>query len=176
MLSKLKNNNREGFTIIEVLIVLAIAGLILLIVFLAVPALQRNARNTDRKSDASAVGAAVSEYEDNNSGALPGLITSAGNGTYYICAAGDTNPCTSATNTDSSAQFKMGYYTKVANAAGGFDVEAAGTNPAGDELYLETGATCAGNKATAAGASADSSVVVFGIESGSGYSTQCIQS
>jgi len=41
----------EGFTIIEVLIVLAIAGLILLIVFIAVPALQRNARNTQRKND-----------------------------------------------------------------------------------------------------------------------------
>ncbi|MDQ3065292.1 MAG: prepilin-type N-terminal cleavage/methylation domain-containing protein, partial [bacterium] len=41
MLSRIKNNNK-GFTIIEVLIVLAIAGLIMLIVFLAVPALQRN--------------------------------------------------------------------------------------------------------------------------------------
>jgi prepilin-type N-terminal cleavage/methylation domain-containing protein len=37
---------RTGFTIIEVMIVLAIAGLILLIVFLAVPALEREARNT----------------------------------------------------------------------------------------------------------------------------------
>ncbi|HPW47952.1 MAG TPA: prepilin-type N-terminal cleavage/methylation domain-containing protein, partial [Candidatus Saccharibacteria bacterium] len=34
--------DQKGFTIIEVLIVLAIAALILLIVFLAVPALQRN--------------------------------------------------------------------------------------------------------------------------------------
>ena len=48
MLSKLKKSN-QGFTIIEVMIVLAIAGLILLIVFLAVPALQRNGRNTTKK-------------------------------------------------------------------------------------------------------------------------------
>jgi prepilin-type N-terminal cleavage/methylation domain-containing protein len=40
-----KQKREAGFTIIEVLIVLAIAALILLIVFLAVPALQRNARN-----------------------------------------------------------------------------------------------------------------------------------
>jgi prepilin-type N-terminal cleavage/methylation domain-containing protein len=33
--------NKEGFTIIEVLIVLAIAGLIMLVVLLAVPGLQR---------------------------------------------------------------------------------------------------------------------------------------
>ena len=63
----------QGFTIIEVMIVLAIAGLILLIVFLAVPALQRNARNTSLKNDASAVGAAVTEFGSNNSGSLPNV-------------------------------------------------------------------------------------------------------
>jgi prepilin-type N-terminal cleavage/methylation domain-containing protein len=35
MLTKLKKSNNEGFTIIEVMIVLAIAALILLIVLLA---------------------------------------------------------------------------------------------------------------------------------------------
>ncbi len=65
----LKKNN-SGFTIIEVLIVLAIAGLILLVVFLAVPALQRNARNTSRKSDVSALLAAVTEDSSNNGGSL----------------------------------------------------------------------------------------------------------
>lgn len=34
-------NSPRGFTIVEVMIVLAIAGLIMLIVFLAIPALQR---------------------------------------------------------------------------------------------------------------------------------------
>lgn len=59
-----------GFTIIEVLIVLAIAGLIMLIVFLAVPALQRNSRNTQRTSDASRMAAAVSECLNNNNGLI----------------------------------------------------------------------------------------------------------
>lgn len=75
MLTKLKNAKAErgsrGFTIIEVMIVLAIAGLILLIVFLAVPALQRNARNTTLKNDASAVAAGITEYVSNNDGAYP---------------------------------------------------------------------------------------------------------
>ena len=70
MLSKLKRNN-EGFTIIEVMIVLAIAGLIILIVLLAVPALQRNGRNTAIKNDASAVAAALSEFKSNNDGVSP---------------------------------------------------------------------------------------------------------
>src|SRR3954468_16752581 len=70
MLKKLRTNNK-GFTIIEVMIVLAIAGLIILIVLLAVPALQRNGRNTAIKNDASAVTAGVSEFSSNNDGAIP---------------------------------------------------------------------------------------------------------
>lgn len=58
----------EGFTIIEVLIVLAIAGLIMLIVFLAVPALQRNQRNNARNSDASRITAAITECLANRNG------------------------------------------------------------------------------------------------------------
>lgn len=68
MLQTYKSKREEGFTIIEVLIVLAIAGLIMLVVFLAVPALQRNARNTQRNSDASLIAAAVSECLSNKNG------------------------------------------------------------------------------------------------------------
>lgn len=70
MLKNIKKRT-EGFTIIEVLIVLAIAGLILLIVFLAVPALQRNQRNTQRKNDVAAVQSAISNFSSNNNGSLP---------------------------------------------------------------------------------------------------------
>ena len=62
MRAPLKTKNRQsGFTIIEIMIVLAVASLIMLIVFLAVPALQRNARNTNRTSDATKIAAAVNE-------------------------------------------------------------------------------------------------------------------
>jgi prepilin-type N-terminal cleavage/methylation domain-containing protein len=68
---KKPQNKQKGFTIIEVLIVLAIAGLILLIVFLAVPALQRNSRNTQRRNQAAGYGSAISEFVSNNNGAIP---------------------------------------------------------------------------------------------------------
>lgn len=73
----LQNNKKrnQGFTIIEVLIVLAIAGLIMLIVFLAVPALRRNSENTAARNDASKVSAAVSEFVSNNNGKLPTTAT-----------------------------------------------------------------------------------------------------
>jgi prepilin-type N-terminal cleavage/methylation domain-containing protein len=103
---KLKNK-AKGFTIVEVMIVLAIAGLIMLIVFLAVPALQRNSRNTARRNDASRIAAAVNNYVANNNGQQPvattdidsiiadvgtmsamGTLTSRGSGTV-ACVAGD---------------------------------------------------------------------------------------
>jgi prepilin-type N-terminal cleavage/methylation domain-containing protein len=69
MLQNLKKRT-EGFTIVEVMIVLAIAGLIILIVFLAVPALQRNSRNNARNQDAARVAAAVTECLANRNGVV----------------------------------------------------------------------------------------------------------
>lgn len=62
----------KGFTIIEVVLVLAIAGLIFLMVFIALPALQRSQRDTQRKNDLSRAITAVTSYASNNRGALPG--------------------------------------------------------------------------------------------------------
>lgn len=56
-----KSKLAQGFTIIEIMIVLAVASLIMLIVFLAVPALRRNADNTNRTSDGTKIATGVSE-------------------------------------------------------------------------------------------------------------------
>lgn len=61
----------EGFTIIEVVLVLAIAGLIFLVVFLALPQLQRSRRDTQRRNDAGRVLAALESYASNHNGAYP---------------------------------------------------------------------------------------------------------
>ena len=60
-----------GFTIIEVVLVLAIAGLIFLIVFLALPQLQAGRRDTARKSDLGKIAGALSTYASANLGAYP---------------------------------------------------------------------------------------------------------
>jgi len=60
-------NNKKGFTIIEVVLVLAIAGLIFLMVFIALPALQRSQRNTRRRQDMARILTAVTDYQANNS-------------------------------------------------------------------------------------------------------------
>jgi prepilin-type N-terminal cleavage/methylation domain-containing protein len=61
-----------GFTIVEVLIVLAIAGFILLLALEAIPTLVRNSRNDQRKQDVALILEAASHYELNNSGNFPG--------------------------------------------------------------------------------------------------------
>lgn len=73
----------KGFTIIEVMIVLAIAAVIILIVFLAVPALQRNSRNVQLKREATRILAGANEWVANANGVLPSgatAITCSGTG------------------------------------------------------------------------------------------------
>jgi prepilin-type N-terminal cleavage/methylation domain-containing protein len=62
-----------GFTIIEVLVVLSIAGVIMILIFLVIPALQRNARNYARRVEASRVASAVASYVGTHNYLLPGV-------------------------------------------------------------------------------------------------------
>ena len=69
---------KQGFTIIEVVLVLAVAGLIFLMVFIALPALQRTQRDTQRRNDYSMLSTAVTNYSTNNGGRLDRLVGSSG--------------------------------------------------------------------------------------------------
>ena len=67
------NQTKKAFTIIEVVLVLvlAIAGLIFLMVFIALPALQRNQRDTQRKNELSTFASVLQNYASNNRGEYP---------------------------------------------------------------------------------------------------------
>jgi len=147
MLQKLQKRN-EGFTIIEVLIVLAIAGLILLIVFLAVPALQRNARNTQRTDDVARVLGAVQEVLNNNNGAMTS-ITSA--------------------NVQTAVGTQLAYYANTAITVG---AGAAGAMTNTDAIQVRTGATCGAAGAAVAG-TARQVAAQFAVETGSGTAGRC---
>jgi len=153
---KKRTKDQKGFTIIEVLIVLAIAGLILLIVFLAVPALQRNSRNTTLKSDVQAVAGGISEYSSNNAGAIPaaaaGSITGSGS-SLVIGSAGAT------------ASVKVNGSTTVTaiTAAPGY---AAGAFPKSTiQVWFAHDCTAA--------ASARATAIYFGVENATGTTQQC---
>ena len=72
-MSKIGRSKREGFTIIEVVLVLAIAGLIFLMVFVALPSLQRSQRDTQRRNDLSRLGTALGQWQTNHGTSLNNL-------------------------------------------------------------------------------------------------------
>ena len=85
-----KNQNQQakaGFTIIEVVLVLAIAGLIFLMVFVALPALQRSQRDTARRNDMSRVDTSLVQFQTNHQTSASGLPDA---GTYEA-KSGETN-------------------------------------------------------------------------------------
>ncbi len=110
-MQQLKNLQKksEGFTIIEVMIVLVIAAVIILIVFLAVPALQRNSRNNQRKNDVSRISAAVTESANNANGTLPttaaAVTTLAGNLAFFTTLNYDDDGTLAATTDANSVTY-----------------------------------------------------------------------
>ena len=164
MIKNLQKKRQEGFTIIEVLIVLAIAGLIILIVFLAVPALQRNSRNTQRKNDVAGVGGALTEYINNNNGAIPATCsgdatTGSGCGTTFA-----NNFKTSLYDKTSTTNFK---FTKQASAVVPSPVTSA------DILEVYNYAKCINNAPTAQDATNRSIIALYAVESGGSATPQC---
>lgn len=82
--------NKKGFTIIEVVLVLAIAALIFLMVFVAYPALSRGQRDTQRKNDLSRASTAITNAMTNNRGRIPANVTDQNFIDSYLVAGGDS--------------------------------------------------------------------------------------
>lgn len=172
MLSKLKKirdqKSEQGFTIIEVMIVLAIAGLIILVVLLAVPALQRNGRNTALKNDASAIAAGVAEFAGNNDGGLPTKAKS------DVATPGVVKLSSAATNA-SEVQAKVQAGTTVAL---GTDKTAATITPAAGEITVTFGTKCgtlAADKANIV-VSTRATSVVYTLETSGTNQAKCLDS
>ena len=167
MLNRVKKNNQEGFTIIEVMIVLAIAALIMLIVFLAIPALQRNSRNTARKSDASRLTAAAANFGTNNNGIVPSTIDHA---KEIYNDAGDLSQLSGLT--PDAGVWAAGTFHITTGVVTAPTLPKSGSQAA----LLVTKAQCAGAGATAAGTSDKQMALLYTAEPGSGtnYKIVCI--
>lgn len=165
------NNKRlsgsAGFTIIETLIVLAIAGLILLIVFLAIPSLQRNSRNNQRKQEVEKILQAVSSFELNHSGQFPGPC---GSGTDPLCNASN-GPL---------EHTELNFYDQ--NASGNVviepqDAKVTVSNPNDvNKLVIYNHQKCSNasdGSATWQGAGYNDVVALYALETSSGTAQQC---
>lgn len=152
MKNQFKRKRQEGFSIIEVLIVLAIAGLLMAVIFIAVPQLQRNARDNTRQSVAQRLKSEMETYSGNNQGKYPL----------------DTTACGAASNSGRWCDFYNRYVSggkiDVKDPSTGADVVAAA--PAGEfrignigialpdragEISIVRGAKCDGESVAASG-------------------------
>jgi prepilin-type N-terminal cleavage/methylation domain-containing protein len=153
------SNKEQGFTIIEVLIVLAIAGLIMVVVFLAVPGLQRSQRNSQQRTEANNLLAAAGEVSGNKGGSA-------------LSASVSTTAGSDAANVLSSANTKNITLVTI-------EAQAGATQPTSTSAVIRTGAKCtaANSNATPAGVNSRQYALLFDVEtSGGGTQVQCINS
>jgi prepilin-type N-terminal cleavage/methylation domain-containing protein len=166
-----------GFTIIEVIIVLAIASLILLIVFLAVPALQRNSRNTATRNDVANLLSGISDYESNNGGALPTAVVGAGTACgqaagLYTLTANLVDFCGAAGTVASESQVR-GSTTVNFDSRAAYVGDASAWPASAGTVSIYPGRKCAGNAATSgSGRSAAATFIIENTSGGTGK--QCV--
>lgn len=144
--------NKNGFTIIEVVLVLAIAALIFLMIFVALPALQRGQANTARKNDMSTIAAAVNTYRTNTNGSLP---TTYAQMDSYV---------------DNLSQVDLPATGTIADGAGSLTASAANLDTA--RIFIE--AKCNTTKNAAVDGSTRQAAVLTVVETSAGnYATVC---
>ncbi|MBQ9180575.1 type II secretion system protein [Candidatus Saccharibacteria bacterium] len=181
---------KKGFTIIEVVLVLAVAGLIFMMVFIAFPALQRSQRDTQRRNDYSMLSAAVTSYMGNNAGKLSNLVTAAAktnnhlSGTRYINDSGNDpngNPyelivCTAGTAPCADLTKITPGTTATKDAGTNIDPTYTGGKTTVSQVYVITSANCNGldgnGDAIPAADTSKNSFAVFGYLESGGYYCQ----
>lgn len=152
--------NKQGFTIIEVVLVLAIAALIFLMVFIALPALQRNQRDTARKTVLGKVASAITSYQSNNRGRNP---TDAAAIKGYV----DGTPIAATGNILIEDE-----YTIQVDPLSAADTYGGAAN---DFVQVYTRAKCAdNNKATTSGATSRQAAVIIQLENGDAFLCQSV--
>lgn len=153
---------QRGFTIIEVVLVLAIAALIFLMVFIALPALQRNQRDQARKEVLGKVTSAVTTYQSNKRSTQPdsgsvlkGYVDGADTGTVK----GEHNGYASGAN---DTLIDNNYVLNVSNGVPTNGIGNADTNV----VQVITGAKCDDTGSKAVTGSARNAAVIIIMENG----------
>ncbi len=153
---KQQKTSTSGFTIIEVVLVLAIAGLIFLMVFIALPALQRSQRDTQRKDDVGKFLSQINSYQSNNRGSVPPSDTTSAadpfvsqylraDGDQFADPSGDDYTVTAHTGTAPDASSitsdDLGtiYYNTRVVCGGGGNLTASTSRKVAVRTYLEGG-------------------------------------
>ena len=141
----------KGFTLIEIVLVLAIAGLLLVIVFFAVSGAQKSRRDSQRKNDLGRIVSQIESYASNANGLYPGmtgannLTWAAFSGSNYITGANLNDPTTgtpytyvayTATPATGQVSYRVGTACDGSAIGRGYSVN----------MGLEQGVACRDNK------------------------------
>ena len=119
----------KGFTLIEIVLVLAIAGLLLVIVFLAVSGAQKSRRDTQRKNDLSRIAAQLESYASNTNGCYPAM----------------TAPCTTISwNAFSTSTYITGANLEDPTTGAAYGYVAWTPTPATGQVSYQIGFACDG--------------------------------
>jgi prepilin-type N-terminal cleavage/methylation domain-containing protein len=129
---KRMSGHQRGFTIIEILVVIAIGGIILLIVFGAVPAMNRNQRNYERKHAVEYVASQLDSYYNANGLRYPLSGTTA--------AADKRAAFVSTLHTGSAAKYAIRYSDETSSHQYPYDT--ASPSDALDEISIAPGHRC----------------------------------
>ena len=140
----------KGFTIIEVALVLAIAGLIFLVVFLALPALQRSQRDTARRQDAGRIVSALQNCMSDNQADLTNCYATGGGG------------IDGPVGTSGYLGGKLSQITTI-------DAKATAAPAANNIANVIRGGSCNGTAIVTGGTASKNAAVVVKIESGTQY-------
>lgn len=153
---------KNGFTLIEVVLVLGIGGLIMLMAFIALPAVWANERDSERRNDVTLFINKLKSFQTNNNrGALPDNAPVYINGATDIPTYGTWEPISGAGVTSWQAFYKEYFSDSFVDPAGeryNWDVRVCGgvlndRCSAADltgvdyTLHIYTGATCDGDHA-----------------------------
>jgi len=140
--------SKKGFTLIEVILVLAIAALIILMVLLTLPAVQRAQRDTARKDDVGKIISAFTEYMSNNRGAAP-QVSSGDPGANAQGWCGGALEATTDCDLDPYIELTQGQFYAVGTAPAPAAVAAFSVPQATQDLIVITrGAQCDPNGLT----------------------------
>jgi len=129
---------QEGFTLIEIVLVLAIAAFIILMVFLALRGAQQAQRDTQRKQAGASFVAYVEQLISNSNGVVPATVTT----------------WTSGPNSPDNAPYLLSSGTTASSTADSI-------------VYTGPGYVCTGSTATITGASPATFAVLVTLQTGS---------
>lgn len=156
MSKRLKSSLQQGFTLIEVLIVIGILGILFAIVLVAVNPQEnfQQANNTQRKADVNAIVNAISQYAAANNGQLPSGIDSTDRTISSAGGTGDVDLCTALVPTY-IADLPLDPTSGTETPSGSLCTDASAEYSTG---YTVT--TSAGNRVTVSAPSAELSEVI----------------